>query len=274
MNRTTNPEPVSRLYRPVVGILDLALRMATRRRYAGLDRIPATGPAVVVCNHLSVADPLVLGTAVHRAGRDAAFLAKAEVFDIPVLGPLLRRTGQIPVHRGSADAAAALEPALAALRSGRLVVIYPEGRITTDPDYRPMPDARTGAVRLALAAGCPVVPVAQWGAHRLVTREHASTWTRPPRWFGWLRPGRQRRRADVDLLVGEPVGVDELRALTDPAGRPDLHAGTALVMRRVGALLDRITAAAGMDQPAPGQTVPHPRERRTGRRRLPHDTAA
>lgn len=265
---TTNSEPVSRLYRPVVGAVDLLLRVATRRRYAGLDRIPASGAAVVVCNHLSVADPLVLGTAVHRAGRDAAFLAKAEVFAVPLLGPLLRRTGQIPVRRGSADAARALDPALAALRAGRLVALYPEGRITTDPDYRPMPDARTGAVRLALAAGCPVVPVAQWGAHRLVTREHASTWTRPPRLLGWLRPGRQRRRPDVDLLVGEPIGVDELRAA------PDLHAATALVMRRIEDLLDRIAAAEGMDHRATGQTITNRRERRSVLRRLPHDTAA
>lgn len=269
-----NPEPVSRLYRPVVGAVDLLLRVATRRRYAGLDRIPATGAAVVVCNHLSVADPLVLGTAVHRAGRDAAFLAKAEVFDAPGLGPLLRRTGQIPVRRGSADAAAALGPALAALQAGRLVVIYPEGRITTEPDYRPMPDARTGAVRLALAAGCPVVPVAQWGAHRLVTREHRSTWTRPLRLLGWLRSGRQRRRPDVDLLVGEPIEVAELRGLTDPQGRPDLHAATELVMRRIGTLLDRIAVADGMDRPAPGQNPATRRERRRPLRRLPHDTAA
>jgi 1-acyl-sn-glycerol-3-phosphate acyltransferase len=231
------------LYSVLVVVVDAVLGLVTRREHRGLDRIPAEGPVVVVSNHLSLSDPLVLGCALRRAGRRGTFLAMAEAFSWPVVGWLLRRTGQIPVRRG-VDPQAALEPALEALANGWVVALYPEGRITTEPDYRPLATARTGAVRLALAAGCPVVPVAQWGAHRLVTREHTSSLTRPLRWLGRLRPGRVPRRPTVTVLVGEPVTVAQLREVVGPDG--DLRAATDLVMSRVRHQLARI---AGDDLP-------------------------
>ncbi len=231
------------LYSVAVGVVDAVLGLTTRREHRHVERIPADGPAVVVSNHLSISDPLVLGCALRRAGRRGTFLAMAEAFSWPVVGGLLRRTGQIPVRRG-VDPAAALAPALDALAKGRVVALYPEGRITTEPDYRPLPTWRTGAVRLALEAGCPIVPVAQWGAHRLVTREHESSLTRRLRWFGRLRPGRIPRRPRVTVLVGEPITAAQLREMAGPDR--DLKAATTLVMEQVRHLLAEI---AGDDLP-------------------------
>lgn len=227
-----------------ITVIDAALGLATRRQHLHLERIPATGPAVVVSNHLSISDPLVLGCALRRAGRRATFLAMAEAFSWPGVGHLLRATGQIPVRRGDTRAVDALRPALDALAAGRIVALYPEGRVTTAPDYRPLMQGRTGAVRLALEADCPIVPVAQWGAHRLVTREHTSSLTRRARFLGRLRPHRAPRRPTVTVLVGHPVGVEELRAVAGEQG--DLRAATDLVMGRVRLLLAQI---AGDDLP-------------------------
>ena len=231
------------LYAVAVTVIDAALGLTTRREHLHVERIPASGPVVVVSNHLSVSDPLVLGCALRRAGRRGTFLAMAEAFSWPVVGGLLRRTGQIPVRRG-VDPQTAMAPALEALALGRVVALYPEGRITTEADYRPLSAAKTGAVRLALAAGCPVVPVAQWGAHRLVTREHSSTLTRRLRWLGRLRPGRVPRRPVVTVLVGEPITPAQLREMAGPEN--DLRAATELVMNQVRVLLARI---AGDDLP-------------------------
>ncbi len=231
-------------YAALTTVVDAVLGMATRRTYRNLDRIPRTGPVIVVSNHVSISDPLVLVCALRRAGRRASFLVKADVFTWPVVGTLIRRTGQLPVRRG-ADPRATLEPALRALANGWVVALYPEGGITTEPDYRPLPQARTGAVRLALAADCPILPVAQWGAHKLVTREHTSSLTRPLRWLGRLRPGRVPRRPRVDLSVGEAITVGELLAAAGGSadGDPgDLGAATDLVMRRIKVLLTEIAA--------------------------------
>ena len=120
------------------------------------------------------------------------------------------------------------------------MAIYPEGRITTEPDYRPMSDVRTGAVRLALTADCPIVPVAQWGAHRLLTREGTSSLVRPLRWLGRLRPGRLSRRPTVIVAVGEPITPVQLRSrVADPE---DLRQMTVAVMDELRVLLAEIAA--------------------------------
>lgn len=239
------------LYSALVTMVDAVLGLLTRRTHRGLEHIPRTGAAVVVSNHLSITDPLVLACALRRAGRRATFLSMAEAFAWPVVGAVLRRTGQIPVVRGGASAAEAMAPALQALADGYVVALYPEGRITTEPDYRPAPQARTGAVRLALTASCPIVPVAQWGAHRLLDREHASTLTRRMRVLGRLRPGRVPRRPTVHVVVGPPITVAELQAAAGPDG--DLRAATDVVMTRIR---DQLATVAGSDLPGLTDTQP------------------
>lgn len=222
------------LYSVGVLAIDGALGAVTQRVHFGLENIPSEGALVIVCNHLSMADPLVLAAALRRGGRRGTFLVMAEAFRWPVVGTLLRWTGQIPVTREK-NAAAALAPAFAALEQGRAVALYPEGRITREADYRPEREVHTGAVRLALRADCPIVPTAQWGAHHLLTREGASSLTRAPRLLGWVRQGRVPRRPLTYFVAGRPIQAQELRRAAGDAG--DLDAATDLVMDRIRVML-------------------------------------
>lgn len=149
-----------------VTVVKPVMTVMTRRTWQGMAHIPATGPAILVVNHNSHADPFVLAHYVFDAGRWPAFLAKASLFELPVFGRLLRAVDQTPVARGTADAAMALDAAVAAIRAGRIVIIYPEGTTTKEPDLWPM-RGKTGAARLWLATGAPVIPIVTWGAERL-----------------------------------------------------------------------------------------------------------
>jgi len=127
------------------------------------------GPIIIVSNHASYADGVLLALVCRRMGRSVRLLATAGVFRAPLIGWLARRVGFIPVDRGSSGAAGALEPAAAALAQGEAVGIFPEGRTTRDPDHWPE-RAKTGAVRLALRTGAPIVPVAMVGTHRVLSK--------------------------------------------------------------------------------------------------------
>lgn len=138
------------------------LRFWFRLSHEHLDRIPAAGPAIIVCNHISYLDPLTNGDAVVRAGRRPRFLAKEDLFRIPVVGRALGGAGQIPVARGTRDRSS-LDRAVAALGRGEVIVVYPEGTVTKRDDGLPM-EGKTGTVRLALRSGAPVIPMASWGS--------------------------------------------------------------------------------------------------------------
>ena len=107
-------------------------------------------------------DPLSNAYAVVKAGRRPRFLAKEDLFRIPLVGRALTGAGQIPVKRGSSDASTPLRRATKAVTDGEVVVIYPEGTVTKRPDHLPM-DGKTGAVRLSLATGVPITPMVSWG---------------------------------------------------------------------------------------------------------------
>ena len=214
-------------------------------RYRHGERLPATGPVLLVTNHVSVLDPLACARLVWDQGRVPHFLAKQAVFK-GLAGTLLRNAGQIPVARDSTDATGSLALARADLEAGNVVVIYPEGSVTRDPDWWPM-QARTGVARLALTTDAAVVPVAQWGPQR-VHDYHAKKLH--------LRP-----RQPADYLVGEPVDLEGLRAEVR-AGRgltPELLRHTTdLIMGRVRDQLAELRgepAPAGF-APRPGRTLP------------------
>lgn len=156
-------------YRVAVLILKPPLLLLTRRDWRHLDRVPAHGGVIVAANHISHADPVVLADFVlYGARRLPRYLAKSTLFTGNGLVPrVMRGAGQIPVHRRTADAGLALKDAVAALKAGECVVIYPEGTVSRDPQKWPM-QARTGVARLALMSGAPVVPVAQWGAQEIL----------------------------------------------------------------------------------------------------------
>jgi 1-acyl-sn-glycerol-3-phosphate acyltransferase len=142
------------------------LRVWTKPTWTGTDNLPAAGGVIVVANHASHFDPLVVAHFIYGAGRWPRFLAKASLWDVPVLGPFLRKVKQIPVERGSVEAVKSLDALVDAVRQGGTVVIYPEGTTTKEPDLWPM-RGKTGAARLALVTGAPVIPVANWGAYKI-----------------------------------------------------------------------------------------------------------
>lgn len=196
------------------------VRLWFRLRHEGLDLIPRRGPAIVACNHISYLDPLTNGEAIDRAGRRPRFLAKRDLFRIPVVGTVLRGAGQIPVDRGSRDASS-LDHAVAALDAGEVVAIYPEGTVTTRQDGLPM-SGKTGVARLALRTGAPIVPMASWGSREV--------WQKSGR--GSLRPGRP-----ILTLVGPALtpaldpdaGPARWRELTDEV--TEAITGLALTLR-------------------------------------------
>ncbi|MFN2488390.1 MAG: lysophospholipid acyltransferase family protein [Actinomycetota bacterium] len=159
----------------------------------GSNNLPSEGPAIVASNHIAYLDPLAVGYAVNRAGRRPRFLTKSELFEDRRIGWVLRATRQIEVRRGTAQAASALDDALRALDRGELVVIFPEGTVTTDPDLRPMA-ARSGAVRLALRSSAPVVPCAVWGT--------ANVWPKGAYAKRWAP------RQDIAVRFGEPIAIE------------------------------------------------------------------
>jgi 1-acyl-sn-glycerol-3-phosphate acyltransferase len=179
-----------------VAIIKPPLLAFTRRLWVDGHKIPETGGCVVVANHISHADPFTFAHFVYDNGRVPRFLAKKDVFDVPIGGRLLRGAGQIPVYRQTTDASHAFRAAVGAVRAGECVVVYPEGTITRDPELWPM-RGKTGAARIALTADAPVIPVAQWGAHEILP-----PYTKKPR----LLP-----RKTIRVKAGDPVDLDDLR---------------------------------------------------------------
>ncbi|HEY5229590.1 MAG TPA: lysophospholipid acyltransferase family protein [Galbitalea sp.] len=134
------------------------------------DKAPVTGAFVLAPNHYSEIDPLVIGVAMWKVGRMPRFLAKASLFNVPVLGAIMRRTKQVPVERaGAVRNADPLAAARQITEHGLAVIIYPEGSLTRDPDYWPM-RGKFGAVRMALDADIPIIPVAHWGTQLVLPR--------------------------------------------------------------------------------------------------------
>lgn len=172
--------PVIRLARGLFKALNMKFRLE------GTDRIPRAGGVVLVSNHISYLDFIFAGLAAHPAGRLVRFMAKKEVFDNRISGPLMRGMHHIPVDReaGASSYAAALK----ALKRGEVVGVFAEATISRSFTVK---DIKSGAVRMAVAADVPLVPVALWGTQRF--------WTKG-------RPRKLLRRGiPVTILVGEPM---------------------------------------------------------------------
>jgi len=206
------------VYRALAGFLRPFLNLIARRDWSGRDHIPARGPFIAVANHVTAYDPLVVAHFLYDTGRPPTILAKSGLFKVPVLGWVLRKTGQVPVYRGTATARAALDAGRAALDSNNCVLLYPEGTLTKDPQLWPML-GKTGAARLALMTSAPVIPVAQWGAQAVL----------PPK----SKLLRILPRKTVHVVAGPPIELDDLRAKATAAGAPsseDLRAATNRIM--------------------------------------------
>ncbi|GMA88769.1 hypothetical protein GCM10025868_40190 [Angustibacter aerolatus] len=151
---------------------------------------------------------------------------------MPVVGAVLRGAGQIPVHREGGDAAQAFSSAVAAIEAGACIGIYPEGTLTRDPGLWPMV-GKTGAARLALITGAPLVPVAQWGPEQVLMP------------YG-KRPHLLPRRT-VHVVAGPPADLDDLR--DRPLDAPTLVEATRRVMDDVTTLLEGLRGETRPEHP-------------------------
>jgi len=137
--------------------------LGVKRDWDDFASLPQTGPAIVVGNHLSSIDALLVADYVLYHGRFPYFLGKSTLWDVPVLGRVMRGIQQIPVYRGTDRAADSLVEARRKLEDGKIVLIFPEGTTARDPLLWPFA-AKTGAARLAMQTGAPVIPFGHWGA--------------------------------------------------------------------------------------------------------------
>lgn len=219
----------------------------TKRDWRGQERIPQTGGALIVVNHIGYFDPVAFGQFLAWSGRWPRFMAKRDLFEHWLIGPFARGCGQIPVDRLSATASSSISAAEEAIAAGQVVCIYPEGTSTRDPELWPM-TARSGAVRIALATGCPVIPVGQWGPQQVMPPPHPGL----PRFFP---------RSVMRMRVGDPVDLSGLSA-DDPV---DVRRGGERIMDAITAL---VSDARGVEPP-PGRW-----DRRAGRRLTPDELIA
>lgn len=215
-----HPASANRAYRNIARLVRPLMRSMTRRDWQGMEHLPVEGGFVVAGNHMSNIDPLTFAHYVYDAGFAPRILAKASLFRVPVLGALLRATGQIPVERNSTHAHDALAPAIESLRAGRCVAVFPEGTLTRDPDLWPM-TAKTGVARLALEARVPVIPVAQWGMQDIL-----------PRYSKRFRPFPRKH---VSVHAGPPVPLDDF--YDRPLDAATLREATERIMDAITAIL-------------------------------------
>jgi 1-acyl-sn-glycerol-3-phosphate acyltransferase len=199
------------VYPPVIAFMRTAFwGLDLKITIEGADRIPTTGGAVVACNHIGYLDFIFCGWAARPSRRLVRFMAKQSVFDHWMSGPLMRGMHHIPVDRDAG--LASYRRALAALKDGEVVGVFPEATISRSFTIK---DCENGAARMAAAAGVPLIPMALWGSQRM--------WTKG-------RPRNlSRRHVPVSVAVGEPL---------TPAPRDNGDAVTSELRQRMGVLLE------------------------------------
>jgi 1-acyl-sn-glycerol-3-phosphate acyltransferase len=216
-----------------VMIIKPTLIVTTKREWINGDRnFPAGGGFVIALNHLSHIDPITSALLVYDHGRIPRYLAKSGLFNNKVLGFYLRSAGQIPVYRETAGAAGAYSAAVAAVGRGECVIIYPEATITRDPDLWPM-RGKSGAARIALETGCPVVPVGQWGAQEILP-----PYTKKPRLFP---------RKKIVARIGPPVDLSDLAART-PRTAEVVTEATDRIMAAITLEIEQIRGAQAPEE--------------------------
>jgi 1-acyl-sn-glycerol-3-phosphate acyltransferase len=223
---------VELVYPPVITAARLVFRaLDLRITVTGAEHVPRRGGAVLASNHVSYLDFIFCGLAGVQRKRLTRFMAKQEVFAHPVAGPLMRGMHHIPVDRAAGSGS--FREAMKALKQGEVVGVFPEATISRSFTVK---EIKSGAVRLAMATGTPLVPVALWGGQRIFTKDI-------PRDF------RTRGRA-LTIAVGEPM---------HPSRADDADQLTVELRERMQELLDH-AQKMHPDQPEPGQDAPwHPR---------------
>ncbi|MDR1635569.1 MAG: 1-acyl-sn-glycerol-3-phosphate acyltransferase [Bifidobacteriaceae bacterium] len=224
--------PVPFGYKVVIAILAPLAFLLTRRTWRGRENLPQDEGFIVAANHISSLDFLPLAHFLAWSARPPQALAKQSLFDMPVVGTAMRAMGMIPVRRGTASAARALDGAAKVLEEGGLVLIYPEGTVTRDPQLWPM-RGRPGAVKLALETGAPLVPVAQWGAQRMLPRGRKC-----PR----LCP-----RCKVSLVAGPALDLSDLAVWEDRGAA--VRVGAERLMRALAEMVGELRGETPPPEP-------------------------
>lgn len=178
---------VEPFYRTIIGVArTLFAAQGLKFTVTGEEHIPATGGAVIAINHTGYMDFTYAGIPARATKRYIRFMAKKEVFDHKVSGPLMRAMKHIPVDRG--DAGESYRLAVRALRDGQLVGVFPEETISRSFELKTF---RSGAARMANEAGVPVIPMIIWGSQRVWTKGH-------PKRLG-------RTNTPITIKVGRPI---------------------------------------------------------------------
>jgi 1-acyl-sn-glycerol-3-phosphate acyltransferase len=210
------------VYPPVIAAARAMFRVLDNRiRVEGAEHIPRTGGAVIACNHVSYLDFIFCGLGARPAKRLTRFMAKQEIFDNRIAGPLMRGMHHIPVDRSAG--VASYRAALEKLKNGEVVGVFPEATISRSFTVK---EIKSGAVRMAAAADVPVVPMALWGTQRLWTKGRPKDLT--------------RRHVPISIVIGEPMR---------PVKGDDWDVVTKELRDRMSALVDRAQADYP-DQPA------------------------
>jgi 1-acyl-sn-glycerol-3-phosphate acyltransferase len=198
------------------------MNLAARYEIVDAEKFPRSGAFVFAPNHYSEIDPVVMGVVSWKLGRLPRFMAKASLFNLPVAGWVLRKSGQIPVARGgSVRGNGPVQAAQQLVEKGQMVVVYPEGSLTRDPDMWPM-RGKTGAVRVALEQDIPVIPAAHWGTQALMARYSKKVSLFP--------------RKTIRVKIGDPVDLSEFRDRSLDSAT--LNEATAVVMDAITRLLE------------------------------------
>lgn len=220
---TGKPLGVTGWFRVGALLLRPLMNLIAKRDWRGADNLPKSGAAIAVCNHISYIDPLIFTHFLYNNGRAPRYLGKASLFKLPIIGRVLLGAGQIPVERESAVASQSLQHAVAFLKAGHLLGVYPEGTLTRDENYWPM-KAKTGIARLAILTQVPVIPCAQWGAQKILP-----AYSKKPKLFP---------RTKVKVIAGEPLNFSKWAGRAeDPVA---LEEATAYVMSAVTKLLEEL----------------------------------
>lgn len=208
-------------YPPIILAAKTGFRLLGQTfQMSGTEHVPRTGGVLLACNHIGYVDFVYGGLAANPAGRLVRFMAKREIFDHRVGGPVMRSMHHIEVDRG--EGLASFHTAVEYLRDGEAVGIFPEATISRAMELK---EFKTGAVRIAAAAGVPLLPVVLWGTQRMLTKDH---------------PRDLSRGKTIAIRVGEPL---------HPTGADPVAETAELKARMTGLLDDSIRSYPAGEQP-------------------------
>lgn len=207
----------------VAMVLAPILRLMFTIKTSGKENLPQGG-YILVGNHLSYLDPFSFAYSVYiHMKRVPHYLAKESIFRIPIIGKILPKVGQIPVYRGGKSNEEPLRAAKEFLKAGQVVVVFPEGTLTRDPDQWPM-RGKAGAIRLAVELGLPIVPCGQWGVEKVLGN--------------YSKKFRPNPFHVVRVKIGKPMFFRELEGKTPTA--QELAAATDTVMREISNIVGEL----------------------------------